>query len=118
MLNDDVKRIKVEDYIWIIFIILSLLSIYANHDELKYIALHDKKYKNEAKSIGKFTLEISILIYIYFLLRNYDSYNKCSCKEKKLYSTKVFGSIFVLVGFFCLLYFQFKQNDFLESPEI
>ena len=51
-------------------------------------------------------------------MRNYKAFMKCSNKEKSLYAIKVLGSSFLIAGSICLLYFQFKQKDFNDSPAL
>ena len=37
---------------------------------------------------------------------------------KKLYSIKVFGTIFLIAGILCLLYFQYNETNFLNAPVV
>ena len=116
--SDDTKRLRFEDYVWIVFIILCIGNIVGNENEIKYINLNDKFYKYNADKIFDTVLSITLIIYAYFLIRNYDAYKKVEDSKKKLYLVKLFGSTFVLVGSICLIYFQKNQSSFVGSPGI
>ncbi len=107
-------ELNFEDFLLIVFIALSLLNIYGNYNSKLYQKTNDSYYKYYSNKIFKFTLSITLLIYIYFFYRNYTAYQKVSDKEKKLYSIKVFGTIFLITGILCLLYFQNNETDFFK----
>lgn len=107
-----------EDFLLIVFIILSLLNIYGNYNSKLYEREKNIYYKYNSNRIFRFTLSITLLIYIYFFYRNYNAYQKVSYREKNLYSIKIFGTIFLIAGILCLLYFQNNETDFLNTPVI
>ena len=49
---------------------------------------------------------------IYFIIRNYNDYKKHDSSE---YFVRLFGSILVLSGSICFLYFQIKTGAVTES---
>ena len=49
---------------------------------------------------------------------NYNALNKASDEMKSLYEIKLLGSIFLIAGVVCLLYFQFNQKNFIGSPAL
>lgn len=115
---DKLKDIKIEDIIWVIFIILSILSIYGNYLEKIYLKTNNKEYDNTANKIFEFTLIITLIAYLYFLYRNYIIYNNIEDSKKELYSYKVLGTLFLVIGILILLYFQEEQKSFVGSPII
>lgn len=95
-MNDDfeLKRLKFEDFIWLVFGILCFINIRGDYDERLYIKNKDQKVKKEANLIFETTLTITFLIYLYFFTRNYYALKKASVKEKRLYEIKLTGSYF------------------------
>ena len=55
---------------------------------------------------------------IYFFIRNYKAFEKANDNEKKLFAIKLLGSALLISGVICLIYFQFKQVDFVGTPVI
>lgn len=124
-MNNDVikelKRLNFEDIIWIIFIILSSLDILADNYQKKYLINNDKYYENIANKIYIIITIITILIYIYFFIRNYNLYQKSSPDQKDNLKIKLLGSIFLLIGGICLLSSQINNNQdnpFIGGPAL
>jgi magnesium-transporting ATPase (P-type) len=116
MYNDEIKRLDFEDLIWIVFIILSIGSIVGDNYQKIYIKTKNNSYKNKANNLFEIILFITLLIYIYFIIRNYYFWKKES--NKQLYFIKLLGSAFLLAGVLCLIYFQTHENDFVGTPAI
>ena len=114
----DIKRLNFEDFIWILFAILSILNIIGNQNEKDYLKTNNKIFKNKANKIFEFTIISTFFIYIYFFIRNFKSYKESSPNEKRLFSTKLLGTSFLIAGIICLLYFQENENSFFGSPAI
>lgn len=114
--DNDLTRLNFEDYIWIIFIGLGILNIVGDKYLKDYIKTNNKEDEKIANKIFLFILIISLLIYIYFFIRNIYAYEKCNEEEKELFFVKVFGSALVIGGIICLIYFQYNQNDFIGTP--
>ena len=114
--DEKIRRLNFEDFLLTIFICLSILNIIGDNYEKKYLKTFNIYYKANANKIFDFTLSITILIYLYFVIRNYNSYKNIEENNKKLYSIKLFGSILIIVGDICLLYFQKKQESFIGIP--
>lgn len=112
----EIKRLKFEEFLWTIFIIISILNIYGNKLEEKFIITKQREYEKKSDKIFKITLIIVLLIYTYFFIRNYNAYKKSSLNEKKLYEKKLLGSSLLIAGILLLIYFQFKQKSFIGSP--
>lgn len=115
MNSDDelIKRLSFENYIWITFIVISLVDIYGDELFKRSIWGNDIEAKRKAKNLFLFVALISILIYVYFFYRNYTDYRKyCN----KFYEVRLFGSIFILVGALCLVYFQLYNTEEIELP--
>lgn len=114
----EIRRLNFEDFLWIIFAILCLLNVYGDYDEKQYLKSHDNKYKEESNKVFTLTLIVTFFIYVYFLLRNYKSYENIDENQKRIYLIKLLGSSFLIAGVLCLLYFQIRQNNFTGSPAL
>lgn len=117
-IENEIFRLQFEDFLWIVFIVLACLNIWGDYDDRLFLRSNNSFYKEESNRIFNFTLFITFLIYLYFFIRNYKKYMEVNNYQKKLYSVKLFGSIFLIVGVICLLYFQSHQNSFVGSPAI
>lgn len=115
---NELKRLKFEDLLWIIFAVLCLIDVYGDQLQKEYIVTSFNDYEKKSNNVFKMTLTITLLIYIYFFLRNYKSYKNSSHENKSLYSVKVFGSIFLIAGVICLIYFQENNENFIGSPSL
>ena len=109
-------RLKFEDNLSIIFIILNLLNIRANAIIENAILTGDISQISNALKIYRLIIVISILLYIYFVKRNYEFYIEGKQKvnyDNTLEKIRLTGSVFILVGTILLGYTIFKE----KTPE-
>lgn len=111
--NSMIKRLTFENFIWIAFIIISALDIYGDELLKRNIRYHDQKAEKRANKLFTGIAYFSVIIYIYFLLRNYSDYKKY---KNKNYEIRLLGSIFILIGSICLLYFLKNTTNETDSP--
>lgn len=69
--TNEIKRLKFEELLWIIFAIISLLNVYGDKIEEEYVTTNQETYQDKSNKIFKITLIVTLLIYIYFFIRNY-----------------------------------------------
>ena len=113
--TNEIKRLKFEELLWIIFAIISLLNVYGDKIEEEYVTTKQETYQDKSNKIFKITLIVTLLIYIYFFIRNYKALEKASYHEKRLYEIKLLGSSFLIAGILLLIYFQNYQDHFDNS---
>lgn len=122
MFNNDniskIKRLKFENILWILFAVLCIMNIMGDVNEIDFIDTNNKNFKNKANLFFETTLKITLLIYTYFFIRNYNAYIRASKEEKRLYSIKLLGSSLLIAGILCLIYFQTSQDSFTGSPSL
>ncbi len=106
--NKIINQLKFENYIWLIFIIISIGNIIGDELIIDSTTTNNKKKDSLAKDIFSLTLIVTIIIYIYFLARNYNDYKKHHNKD---YEIRLFGSILMICGILCFLYFQIKTTS-------
>ena len=106
----ELKRLGFEDIISLIFIICSLINLFGNNNQKKYLITNNKQYEEDANNLYIIGLILTFLIYIYFFSRNVGMYNN---KDNPTNSdlVKVIGSFLLIIGILCLLYFQINNDD-------
>lgn len=106
------ETIKIENYVWIIYIVIILLSFWANEEEANYFLYDDINSKNRYRTLLIIIFSIAVIIYYYFFISGYNSYKSLSfydSKSKKFFETLNFianglvlisGIIFLLIAIF------------------
>ena len=110
-MNNNIDQLIEDEEIWVIFIVLSILNIYGDkllERNIKY------KENNNPKNLFIFTVKISLIIYIYLAIKNYNNYKE---EETNLNKLRVFGSIFIIAGAIISLYYQINSNK-ANNPDI
>ena len=104
--GEKIKGLTLENYIWGIYIIIAFVNIYGDELIKKSIVQKDAEANKKAMKIFRIIIIINIIIYIYFLKRNYKDLEKHNYDEA--YAVRVLGSVLVLDGTLCFFYFQSK----------
>lgn len=116
MIDHDRERINelvIDEWIWVVFIILSVLNISGDEIEKHYCYYHEQKDKERSRKIFKLTVFVSLLIYIYLAYKNCKKYNIAinTGQDTSIISIRKFASILVVVSSTMLLYAQFKDGE-------
>ena len=80
-LNEKLKQLKNEDFIWLLYIGIIFLSWFANGLERKYFIYNDLKSKDSYRSIMVLIFVILIIVYFYFLKDSYDDLKKLTISD-------------------------------------
>lgn len=110
-----VKKLNFENYIWLAFIIIAALDIYGDELLKKELIYNDKNSKKKADKLFLGLTAFSLLPYFYFLTRNYKDYKN---HNDKSYEIRFIGSVFIIIGTLCFLYFQLTTNQQDPSSNI
>lgn len=114
-LNERLKELRIEDIIWIIYIGIIGLSLYANNVERQYFIYKDKICKNLYQKLLIIIFGIVFIIYIYFAVISYKDVLKLSdddSLEKRKYTYLSFiGSLLILVSGAIFLYIAIKDEN-------
>ena len=73
---DKLEDIKIENFVWIIYIGIIFLSWYANSKEKKYLLYNDEQSKREYQNLLILIFSILVIVYYYFAKASYDDYIK------------------------------------------
>lgn len=122
MNNKDIERARelvIDEWIWIVFIILSILNISGDELEKKYCYYHIEKEKLRAKNIFTLTVFVSFLIYVYLAYKNCNKYKKAKLanQDTSVISARSIGSILVVIASTLFLTAQLKDTK-ATNPSI
>ena len=99
---DRIKKINIENFIWVIYIGIIILSWYANSKEKKFILFDDQKSKKEYQNLMIFIFSILIVVYYYYTKDSYDDISKLNAEDtnKKVALTyaSFIGSLLILIS--------------------
>ena len=114
-LNKKLKQLKIEDYIWIIYIGIIVLSWYSNSLERKYYVYNNQYSKNKYQKIMIIIFIILLFVYAYFLKDSFDDLKNLtpydSIKKKKLVTLSFIASLFIALSGVIFLYIALNNQD-------
>lgn len=104
-MNEDLSRlndIKIENYIWIIYISIIVLSWYANSKEKDFIINKNENSKKEYQALMILIFTILLFIYYYFTIDSYDDVKELTPLDSKkkiiLRYASFVGSFLILIS--------------------
>lgn len=114
-LNRKLKQLKVEDFIWIIYIGIIFMSWYANSIERKYFIYNDIQSREKYRKIMVLIFSILIVIYLYFLKDSYEDVKNIktydSDEKKNLIYLSFIGSLLIAISGFIFIYIVFMDEE-------
>lgn len=99
---DRLEDIRIENYIWIVYLVIIGISYYANYKEKRYILYDDDVSKREYQNLLTLIFSILVVVYFYFMRDSYKAvvdldYMDSSKKVALTYASFV-GSLLVFVS--------------------
>ena len=114
-LNEKIKEINIENFIWLIYIGIIFLSWYSNSLEKKYFLYNDMLSKKKYREILILIFSILIIVYLYFFYDSYKSYKNInphdSKKKNNLITLSFFASTLILISGIMFLYIAIEDKD-------
>ena len=114
-ITNKLKQLKIENFIWIIYIGIIILSWYSNSLEKKYFVFNDMKSKEKYRKILILIFCILIIVYLYFLKSAYDdlrNLNSCDSAEKQnLVFLSFIGALLIAISGFIFLYIAYRDQN-------
>lgn len=99
---DKLEDISKENFVWVIYIGIIILSYYANSKEKRYILFNDEESKHEYRNLMILIFSILVIIYFHFTKDSYDDYIEIDGniydKRKLLHLASFIGSLLVLIS--------------------
>lgn len=114
-INSRLKQIEIEDYIWIIYIGIIILSFYSNHLETDYYINHNLNSKENYRKSLILIFSILIVVYLYFFNSSIADINDLkpwdSDKKKELVTLSFIASLLIVISGFIFLYIALNDKD-------
>lgn len=106
-LNRKLRQLNIEDFIWLVYIVIILLSWFSNNLERKYFIYNDHVSKEKYRKIIILIFSILIVVYLYFFKDSYDDLKNISSfdsdKKKELTTLSFIGSLLIVISGFIFL---------------
>ena len=113
-IKEQLNELRIEDYIWIIFIFVSIVAIVSDHFERDWLLTKNKDDYKTYKTINVVLLTISFLVYLYFVLLSYKKYkqtiHKRSIRELFFSEVNLFAASLFLIGGILNIFTEIKSN--------
>lgn len=115
-MNDDIlKTIKIENYIWILYIFIIILCFYSNDQEIKYYKYNDILAKEKYHKLNILIFTMVFLVYLYFFISSLNSVSKLdttSSEDKIFYENlNLIGTTFILIAGVIFLYIAITDTN-------
>lgn len=114
-INNRLRLLKIEDYIWIIYIGIIFLSWYSNSFERDYFITNNQASKDKYRKLTIIIFSILVVVYLYFLkesindIKNLKPYD--TEKKKNLVYLSFLGSLFIVLSGFIFLYIALTDEE-------
>ncbi len=110
------RRLNIEDIIWIIAIGVALMNFYSNYFEREYVKTNSKYAQNKFRKINVTILTITTLVSLYFTAVTYDDYKNSQNKEEFL--LPLISNTLFLIGGAILLYSAVTSGNLDDTDAI
>lgn len=114
-LDGKLRQLLIEDYIWVLYVGIILLSWYSNSLERKYYVNNDLEAKDKYRNILIVIFSILLLVYFYFLESAFEDVKNLkssdSDERKRLVLISFFGSLCVFISGVVFLYVAITDHD-------
>ena len=115
LIESKLKQLRIENFIWIIYIGIIIMSWYANYLEKDYFVYNDLESKEKYRKVMILIFLILLVVYFYFLKDAYDdikNINSCdSDKKKNLLILSFIASLFIVISGLMFLYIAFQDEE-------
>ena len=113
-INNKLKEIKIEEFVWIIYIGIIIYSFYSNSLERKYVLFNDLKSREKYRETLIIIFSVLVIIYYYFLKSSYNSVQELtindSLNKQKLTYLSFLGSLLIFISGIIFLYIAFSDE--------
>lgn len=111
--QERLKQIKIENHIWIIYLLIIILSYYSNYFEKDFFITKNETSKNTYRKLNSLIFIILVIIYGYFENEAIKSFiKKDKSKKQQNYDTlSLIASTAVLISGIIFLYIILNDED-------
>ncbi|MBE6161042.1 MAG: hypothetical protein E7158_02310 [Firmicutes bacterium] len=114
-LKEKLNQLKIEDYIWLIYIGIIFLSWYSNSLERNYFVYKNEESKKKYRTIMIIIFSILVIVYLYFLKDSFNSLKSINPfdpkKKKDLLFLSFFASLLIFISGLIFLYIALTDED-------
>ena len=114
-LENKLKQLDIEDFIWIIYIGIIIMSWYSNSLERDFFVNNNETSKIKYRNIIIIIFSILVAVYIYFFKDSLDDVKNLkptdSNKKKNLISISFIASTLILISGLMFLYIAIEDED-------
>ena len=114
-LSRKLKQLNIEDFIWLIYIGIIIMSWYSNSLERKYFIFKDINSKEKYRQTMIIIFTILIFVYIYFVKDSWEDLKSLkvydSEKKKRLVILSFLGSLLIAISGFIFLYIAVMDEE-------
>ena len=113
--NERLKEINIEDFIWIVYIGIIALSFYSNSLEKNYFLYKNNQDKEQYRNIIIIIFSILVIVYLYFLNDSYNSVKNLKSTDseqtKNLTYLSFIASLLIFISGLIFLYIAIKDEE-------
>lgn len=114
-LEEKLRQINTEDFIWVIYLFIIFLSHYSNNLERKYFIFQNSEDKTKYRQVLVTIFFILLIVYIYFLKDSFNDLKKLkesdSPKKKKLTILSFMGSLLIAISGAIFLFIAIEDEE-------
>lgn len=114
-MEERLKKIDIENNIWIIYLGIIFLSFLANSYEKDYFINKNNSSKEAYRKLSIFIFTVLILIYSYFEFDSLKSFLNTNPNQYKLDYLSLLASTLVLISGFIFLYILIVDEELVEE---
>lgn len=111
--NNRLKEIKIENYIWIVYLGIIILSYYSNSLEEDYLINQNLTSKENYRTIMIIIFSILVVVYFYFMQDSYESIKNIHNIDESnyLYYLSFIASLMIFISGLIFLYITIKDKE-------
>lgn len=112
-LEEKLKELDIEDFIWVIYIGIIILSWISNHYERDFFTTNNQESKEIYRNIIILIFSILLIVYLYFLYDSYKSIKniKSNDSSKNLKYLSFIASLLITISGIIFLYIAIQDED-------
>lgn len=116
-INERLKSLDIEDFIWVVYIGIIFLSFFSNSLERKYFLYNDNVSREKYQKVNILIFSVLLIVYIYFLKDSIKSLKELkesdTPKKKELVTLSFIGSLLITISG-CIFLYIALMNDNLD----
>lgn len=113
--ENKLKQLKIENFIWVIYIGIIVMSWYANHLEKNYFLYNNLDSKEQYRKVMILIFSILLVVYLYFLKDSCDDIKNIndgdSDKKKGLILLSFIASLLIVISGLIFLYIAYQDEE-------